>query len=330
MKTNGIRLIVAFLAGLCINSNAFAVEKIYIPFFELINVPAEYQYSTVHLLKSYIEEQGKYSVAIPPKGDSIVVQPSLEKCQATAKSLNCDYVLIGDLNKIGETIILTFAMYPTNSNIPTWNDRLKASKSDDFDPILQRLARSLGTKNKATTDGDIYSVTDYQSTKLKKVKSTQAYGISVIAASFISKPFTEDAFSSGIGGFWLYDTREMMYDANLALLFLGKSNIYQIGIQANRPLSSEGNTPYFGGGVGIGATGFSKGDYSGDYKSGMLLFLGGGYLFGRNSDVGLRVGLQYFIGTYKMDNPDKSLPQGFMLKIELYNSQITKYLYRGY
>jgi hypothetical protein len=321
--------LINFLLLLIFTSKINATEKIYMPFFELINVHSDYQYSVAKLFKNYVDEQNKYSLIIPAKPDSLVTQPSIEKVRETAKSLNCQYFLIGDMNRIGETVIISISMYNTENGEKTWHDRLKAANPEDIDPILQKLSRTIGTKNKAVEDGDIYSVTDYESGQLKQVRANNAFGVSIGGALLFANPLSKDPFSGGGGVFWYYDAREILYEIDAKLYFLGNNYLGNLSLNAYHPFSSESNTPFLGGGLGIGFNTMDKSSFYPNNKdpwenygtyngSGLVLFIGGGYIIGRTSNVGLRIHLEYFIATYKMNNPEKTLPHGVMLNMELY------------
>jgi hypothetical protein len=327
MKTKILLINCILLFVFCTLANA--TEKIYMPFFELINVHPDYQYSTARLFKNYVDEQKKYTLIIPAKPDSSITQPSIEKIRETAKSLNCQYFIIGDMNRIGETVIISFAMYNTENSEQIWHDRLKAASPDDIDPILQKLSRTLGSKNNAVEDGSIYSVTDYESGELKQVRANNAFGVSLGGALLFSKPLSNDPFSAGGGVFWYYDAREILYEVDAKIYFLGNNYLGHVSINTYHPFFAESNTPFLGGGLGIGFNTIDKSlfypnnkepwDNYGTYTgSGLVLYLGGGYIIGRTSNVGLRAHLQYFIATYKLNNPEKTLPHGLLLNMELY------------
>ena len=332
------KIILLFVIALAVDminpSRSSATEKIYMPFFELINVHSDYQYSTARLFKNYVDEDKRYTLIIPQKPDSMVSQPSAEKIRETAKSLNCEYYMIGDMNRIGEIVIISVNIYKTDNGETIWNDRLKAANPEDIDPILQKLARNIGTKQKATNDGDIYSVTSQQSQNLKQVRSNNAFGVSIGGVYMMSKPYTSDAFAGGGGAFWTYDVREMIYDINTQIYFMGGPSLGQISINAYKPFYSESNSPFIGGGLGVGyayytppnTSVYSNYSYSG---SGLMLFIGGGYIIGRSSNVGLRIRANYMISTFNITSnhfdymttiskEEKYLPHGLILNLELY------------
>ena len=314
MKKKLSSLLMILCAVILFSTISYSAEKVYMPFFELINVHSDYQYSVARLFKNYVDEQGKYILIIPQKADTLVEQSHIDVIRENAKANDCQYFIIGDMNRIGETVIISVSMYKTENNQLIWKDRLKANTPDDIDPILQKLSRAIGTEQKAAEDGDIYIVTSYESQQLKQVHSTSAFGLSIGGALMMSKPFIDEPFSGGGGVFWSYDVRTILFEVDAQTYFLGNFSVGHLSIDVYKPFFSESNTPFLGGGLGFGYT-------TGETKmqgSGMMLFAGGGYIFGRSADVGLRVRAQYMLGAFKVDNPEKSLPHGFMLNMELY------------
>lgn len=314
MEKRILSLFIILCAALIISTESYSAEKVYMPFFELINVNSDYQYSVARLFKNYVDEQGRYILIIPQKSDSLVNQPPLTQIQETARMYECKFFIVADMNRIGETVIISVSMYKTENSQLIWKDRLKANTPDDIDPILQKLSRVIGTEQKAAEDGDIYSVTSYESQQLKQIHSISAFGISIGGALMMSKPFIDDPFSGGGGVFWSYDIRTVLFEVDAQSYFLGNFSVGNLSIDVYRPFFAESSTPFLGGGLGFGyTTGATNGN-----GSGMMFFVGGGYIFGRTADVGLRVRAQYMLGAFKVENPEKSLPHGFMLNMELY------------
>jgi hypothetical protein len=117
-----------------------------------------------------VHPDNPYSTAIAQPIDSI-------RAQAIAQ--DCPFYLLGDMNRMGETVILNVALYDSKSGDRIWGDRLKAANPEDLDPIFQRLAKAIGTGNKATSQGDIYSVTDYENRELKKIQVHHSFGLAL-------------------------------------------------------------------------------------------------------------------------------------------------------
>lgn len=54
------------------------------PFFEIINMNFKYQYSVSMLLKTYMENEGRYVLVMPPKPDSLYPAESFETAKSNA------------------------------------------------------------------------------------------------------------------------------------------------------------------------------------------------------------------------------------------------------
>lgn len=309
--------------GLSFCNDLYSAEKVYMPFFEIINVNSDYQYSTAKLLKSYVDENLKYTLIIPTKPDTLINIPPVSKIQETAKSLDCPYYLIGDINRIGEKVIVSVSMYKTSDGSLFWSDRLKAQNPDDIEPILQKISKTLGTDKKANDDASIYNVTNYESYKLKQKKANSAFGASIGAVVLMNDLFSKDRISAGGGIFWLYDVRTLMYEIDLHTYLTGGKTIGDISLHSYYPFLAEDNTPYFGGGLGFGWCTAKPEQNSETFLdsfsgSGLTLFIGGGYLIGRSSNASLRIHARYMIGAYSMDDPKGTMPHGFRINMELY------------
>jgi len=296
-----------------------AAEKVYMPFFELINVHSDYQYAASKLFKSYLEESGVYQLVIPSRPDSLVAPLSQEQARAKAREKNCRFFTMGEMNRIGETVIISMTLYQAENGSMIWSDKLKASSPDDIDPILQKLARAMSTKDKAAEDGDIYSVTSYHAQSLRQVRVNNAFGISLGGVLQPFEPFTSDPFAAGGGFFWYYDARTLLFELDAQNYILGSSGLGMITIGVYKPVFPRAQTPFYGGGLGMGFSSF-EGTNSAPASdgNGLIFYAGGGYLLNRTSNVGLRIHGRYFIGAYKMDGPDKAIPMGVILNLELY------------
>ncbi len=326
MKIKNLMLIVVFAASMNFASNAQAAEKVYMPYFELINVNWDYQYSTARLFKNYLEDHKKYTLVLPPKPDSLFEPMAFDDVRRVAKEKKCKYFIIGDMNRLGETVIFSIGLYRTDNGALVWSDRLKADTPEDMDPILQQVAAAIGSEQKAAESGTIYNVTDYESRRLRQVKANNAFGISIGSAFFVSDQ-TGDPFSGGGGIFWYYDARDIMFEFDAQTYFLGRNGMGFLAINAYHPFSPGKNTFFAGGGLGVGYTSqeyeISSLDngYNNMYSNtsgGIMFFFGGGYVLSRTSNVGLRIHLRYFIGGYKMEYPESIIPNGLLLNMELY------------
>lgn len=96
-----------------------------------------------------------------------------------AQQTNAQYYILISLNRLGETVIVSISMYKATTNEKVWWDKMKASSPDDLDPILERLAKNVGTHNKASVPVSIYGVTKYESKELRKIEHNSSFGLSL-------------------------------------------------------------------------------------------------------------------------------------------------------
>lgn len=317
MKSS-IPFILAAVMGL---GAALGAEKIYMPYFEIINVHPDYQYSTARLFKGYVDDVGTYELVLPPKPASPVEQPPQDSVRRAARESGCAYFLLGDLNRIGETVILNVAMYSVEDGKRLWGDRLKASGPDDLDPIFQKLARVLRSKEKAADDGDIYSVTSFDSRPLRQIKVKNSFGISIGGVFFTpglmyGKEW-EEPFVGGVGAFWAYDSRTVLFELDAETYQLAENSaLASLSISAFKPFNSKNITPFGGGGLGVS---WAETEYQGEDSegSGLSVHGGGGIIFNRTATVQLRLQARYVVGLFDMGAPRNEFPRMVLVRMEL-------------
>ena len=281
------------------------LPKVFLPLLETINLKKDFQYSTSKLLKSYIENANRYQVVMQEMSDSALVSTDqLEVVKAKAKEKGAAYFITGSLNRLGETVIVNINLYETESTRKVWFDQLKAFTPDDLDPVLQRFGANIGTVSKATTNDDIYSVTAQESKTLKKKETNNNFGVGLSGAALFE---TNTPLMSGISASWSFDARNFIFDIRPSWSFSSIRDVYSLSLEMAKPIKSTGNSPYYGGGLSFSRTAFS---YDGNsstssyststYASGygLMLLVGGGYIFNRTSSVSLRVSANYFQGFY--------------------------------
>ncbi|MCK4661630.1 MAG: hypothetical protein KAT68_02090 [Bacteroidales bacterium] len=312
MKTRLVIIIVFILSF----NNVKSQEKVYLPYFEAINIHSGYQYSATKLFKTYLINYNNYIVMIDDTSAAKHTNYNVEKLREKAKSLNTDYFIIGELNSLGEKIIVSIVMYKTDDGSKYWNDILKAKNPDDLDPVLQRLANSIGKDENASESGDIYNVSEYESKELERYKANKNFGI-LIGGSYTIMDKVDENFSPGMGMFLSYDARNLILDIKVEGYFKD-IKLYQIALDAAYPLKNTRSTPFIGGGLGYSGTtadkekklpsGYSHNYYDYDYDyyeyrdygGGIMLRANGGYIFNRNSNVNLRFSATGFMNLYKI------------------------------
>jgi hypothetical protein len=255
-----------------------------------------------------------YTAFIPEKGDTSFTESLTAKCNR-AKSYGCDYLLKGELNRLGETVIVTVNLYKTSDSTLVWSDLLKAASPDDLDKIYERIAANLGTDKKASKETDIYTITQYQSKELNKEKANVSAGIG-IGGLAMNVPYTFKGLPAGISGIIFYDARSFLGDLSFDLYFGDrKFNYMAVNIVGNYAFNKRQNTPYIGGGLSL-----NRMSYAQDVKKpafnnlepgsveeiksngGMSIVADAGYIFNRTGSFKIRTGVKVVVPTYSIDD----------------------------
>ena len=193
-------------------------DKVYMPFFQIENMHWEYQISAAKIFRTYVNINNKYSLILPETKDTIYPKESFHQTITNAKSAGAKYFIIGEMNALNDVMIISMTLYTTADSNKVWTDMLKARTPDDLDPILQRLAKNIGTDKKASVDGDIYSVTNYDSKPLSKVNTNVNFGVAISGAyCFVNK--VSNNTPAGFGLLASYDARDVIFDLQGDFLF---------------------------------------------------------------------------------------------------------------
>ena len=295
MKKTFLFLIIFIITGQLIQ----AQQKVYMPFFEVLNIHQDYQYSLSKLFQKYVADQGKYEIILPAWNNEPYPAETRDATQSKAKELGFPYFIKADLNALGDLIIVTMSMFRTDNGEEIWTSLLKANKMDDLDPILATLARNLGEKKVTSTSGDIYSVTDQEAKELTVIETKISSGL-LLGGAY---PFGK-TFAPGFGILTTYDNRNVIYGLDANLFFKTDNTLGYLAITADAPFTATKNTGYAGGGLGFGWLSIHDFENStgGDIRSGLMLFAGGGYILNRTSSVRLIIGSRIFVPLFKVDN----------------------------
>lgn len=292
-----------------------AQEKVYLPYFETLNMNYEYGITATRVFKAYVNQDNKFDIILPERIDSVSGQESFNEIRDKAQALNTKYFIKGELSRLGETVLVSIALYKTEDGTKVWSDLQKARNPDDLDPIILKLSRTIGTTKKASDQTDIYTVTEYESNQLRQVRSNTYLGFS-IGGAFINSPFPSSANPAGFGMTISHDMRTLIADLSGEIYF-GPNALYFASISGYYPFKSTSNTPYLGGGLGLGgvsvpdpASTFNEGSQSG----GLMLFAGGGYLLNRTSNVRFRAGAKAFMPLFKVKD---TVPFGAVINLEI-------------
>jgi len=315
LKLTYMKKKIIFFAFIIISVTAKSQDKIYMPYFQVENMHWQYQVSTTKILKTYLNMNNKYELVLPELKDSIYSKETFEQTAANASALNAKYFLIGEMNALNEVMIVSLTLYNTNDKSKVWSDVLKAKSPDDLDPILQKIANNFNTEAKSVNVDDIYTVTQYDSKELTKVKATTNYGVS-ISGAFSMLNNVENNSSAGFGLILSHDLRDVILDVQADFLF-GDVKIYDIRVSGLYPFSKAKNTPYIGGSIAWQGTSVNfktNNDpnyyYEYDSEGGLGMFINGGYIFNRTSNVNFRINGSFNIPFYEVKN---QAPMYFMI-----------------
>jgi hypothetical protein len=307
------KFILANLFFLAFSLICLAQEKIYMPYFEVINIHADYQLSSSRLLKTYMEIDNKAELVLPAK-DSAYYSENKEQALAKAKSLGISLVLLGEMNRTGETVIISMSLYKTENGEKVWSSLQKAAGPDDLDPVMQKIAQSIKERKVNGNAEDIYNVSDYNAKQLNKMEANTYWGLEIGGcASFLG---SDTYFPAGFGIVYSGDMRSLIFDIKGSLYF-SDVNIYNLKINVNYPLLKKTSSPYIGGGLGYGGTELNKKDnYQSNYSkgNGLSIYANAGYIFNRTSNINLRLNSSLYFSMYKVNS---SYPAGLLVGVSV-------------
>ena len=296
----------------------FAAEKVYLAPVGLTGMHDDYAVASSKLMKAYIEDDGRFILVVGTAEDGVKADDQAAVSKKAAEK-GCSKYIIAEFTRLGENVIMSFKLYNVGSEAPVWDDRLKARNPDDFDPIIQRVARNIGTKHKAVDDSDIYSVTE-QETKTPKRKGVNAYIGMAVGGLMAVQPDVE--VFAGLDFFLLYDAQVILFGIDWDIYGLGDDtalDYMDLAISAYYPFGTKAITPFVGGGLAFSQTSYQSDipreyrstnyNYSfydndeefDDESSGLTGFIGGGVMFNRSSRVMFVAQAKYMINFYKND-----------------------------
>ncbi len=287
-----------------------AKEKICTPFFELINVPADYKLSTIRILKSKVEGNNFRDMITPGKDEVRYSDMSLDSNITWAKANTCQYLLLGSLTRLGETVQFSAKVIDIQTNNSVFGKAYKANDPDDLDPIFGQVASSL-SQSKFVSQQSVYDVSNTDVAHLKQKRSNTSY---VIGIGYLGFPAQSDN-TFGFSGAMLWDARKFLGELELTSFTMGNNNgasLITFGLNLFKPLTDNENAFYLGGGTGIGifgrktcSTELGFETCSAKDETTLLLQGSGGYMIGRASDFNARLQADVKTG---LTNINGSLP----------------------
>ena len=314
MKNTIKTLLIAILA---LTAFVNAKERVFLPPINMVAINPDYGTIAEKLLNAYIDENGRY-VLINYAEDDSVKAGNLESANKVAQEKNCTKFIMAEFTQLGANTITSFKLYNVNSDAPVWSDRLKAANIDDFDPIIERVAKNIGTKRLASDDDNIYTVTDQELKPLKKKGISGYFGLNIVGDLEIT-PKTN--MLAGIGFFTLFDAKQIFFGLDFVLTNMGeelnKPTFYDLSLSAYYPFGSSNNTPFVGGGLSYSwHITFDDNDelpYDPEELStnGITGFIGGGILFNRASRVAFLLQAKYFIDFFNTPYVEEISPKKY-------------------
>ena len=310
MKTQGILLILVLCT--IVPGSGLAQEKVYFPYFELINVEsdAQLQYSTSRLLKTYIEDNHDTNVLLPEWQGTYYTKETFLESLKNAEAFSATHVLLGEIHSLGSTYIVSLGLYEVRTGNKVWHDLIKGKTTKDLDPLLSRLGRTFGTHQKAKLDAEIDETTEFEQQGIEVAQITVNHFVGVlIGGNYIFGEHT----SSGFGLAYSYDATSVIFNLNFE--FYPSSSIlasddnsfrrfrtgnFNLGVLV--PLSRKKMTWYLGGGMEYGVMNVRREEpFMDKTNTGVGFYVGGGYLINRNSTINLRIHVAAVLPTYTLD-----------------------------
>lgn len=318
-KWQGLVCVIFLLCGGL--QNILSQEKIYFPYFEMINVPeaAGIQLSTSKLIKTYIEESHPDYLVILPKHDGEKVYPKEDFLESieNAKHNGAKYLLTGEINNIGKLAILSMSLFEISSGNKIWSDLIKGLPLDDYDPVLSRVGRNFRTTVKARDDADLYDVTAFEEQREMKLLNFQSNHFTGIGLG--GNYLFNEGLNSRIDLHFYYDISSVIlhmgfeYSSNAMFNFLIDSDWRTSSMRKNRtanfgmgvtfPFTKTKNAFYAETGLEFGLIRQKGGSPFIDARGSGLGFAAGmGYLIGRNSTSNVRFQTGVSLPAYRTGN----------------------------
>lgn len=151
-------------------------EKIYMPWIEVVNMHTDYSYAVSRLFRTYVNSGDRYELILPAETDSVLKLETAEEARAHALTYGAGFYILGEMNRVGELAILSITMYRSSDGEKVWTRIEKAYTPEDLDPLLSRIAESLGTEALQYAK-KIDQVTDYESRAYRRKDANTSFGV---------------------------------------------------------------------------------------------------------------------------------------------------------
>ena len=296
----------------------FSQEKLYISYFEAINLPEVYANSTTKIYKNHLSRTGRFSIIPLATWDSTIIVENSKKARERAEVLGATYYVIGEVNKLGSLYQVSIMMHRTADGSLIWQMTESAGSENDLHLILQQLAEKTGAERTFESEKNLYHISDSEAEKRELRDVLVSFGISLGT----SYPFIEsdEMLASGLGLDLSFDTDNLIFDLNLDGFYSDRNTMGYFSIDVRRPFGVRPNCFFGLAGFGYGSLSY----YSTRFipanfysypsslelsQSGSIAFLGGGYILNRDNRAQVHFTLKGFYGLFDLAMDGRPLDQ---------------------
>lgn len=224
-----------------------------------------------------------------------------------AKAVGATHYIRGRITRLGHRAIVQVSRYAVGQKPAEHTDRMTATTPSDLETVMERLANSLATGQRANANEEITTVSRGDQAPLRRKTANHYFGVS-LGGVVLALDDTE--FLPGLGFNWFFDNRDVLLSAGYQGFGLGNTNqgYFELALGGYMPLSQKSNTIYVGGGLALSGASVSSqaealsGEVEDHNDVGLSFFASIGALIGRTSTVALRPEIGYSIGTYTLQN----------------------------
>lgn len=161
------------------------------------------------------------------------------------KTLSADLVVLGNLDRLGEKIIIQFTLFDVAATEVLISDYLNALTIEELDIVVRRVAKSIANRRKINTTVEVHSVTEQEALTPLQRQASVSWGFNTgylyptSGYDDISRQFILDIRN-------IYETNDY---AVTSVLGLRKGLIFNIG--GMYFLSRRDVSPFVGAGLGF-------------------------------------------------------------------------------
>lgn len=271
---------------------AGAAQRVLVLPFESTSVDPELTRTATDLMVIFLKDRGLETTAVAERP----ADPD-----AAAQAAQASHIVQGRITRVGMKALVFAEMRKVGSAQASWTGRLTAARPEDLESVMARMARGIDTGESVQEAVDIHTVTENEANALKRKKANHYFGLNLGGFAALNA----DEVFTGLGVFWLYDVRTLMFEVDLRTAFGDSGGRMGVGISGYYPFSEDDFTPYVGGGLEYGFMTLEGeddvyGDYNEQSESGLSAGAGVGVLFGRTSTVALRADVRYLVSFYEV------------------------------